>query len=58
MALEQSVNISISGTVAPSLSFIKFNNILCFSDFIFPVSISNSISSISFFKYTQLMVLS
>ena len=56
--LAQSVNISISATVAPSLSFIKFNTLFCFSDFIFSVSISNSISSLSFFRYTQLIVLS
>ena len=58
IALEQSVNASISGIVQPSLSFTKFKILICFSDFNFCVSISKFISSKSFFKYTTFIFLS
>ena len=58
IALEQSVNASISGIVHPSLSFTKFKILICLSDFNFCVFISKSISSMSFFKYITFIFLS
>ena len=58
IALVPPVNISISGIVAPLLLFRNISIFFCFSDFIFSMSISNCISSVSFFKYTMFTILS
>ena len=56
MLLEISVMHCKSNTCIPSFSNKNLSSLICFSDFIFLVSISNSISSISFFKYTKFSV--
>ena len=51
--LVTSANISKSVTITPSFSSKNCNARICFSDLIFLFSIASSISSTSFFKYTN-----
>ena len=57
-ALETSIIPSKSALYMPSFSSKKRKTLICFAFFSLPSSISSSISSSSFFKYTKLAVLS